>query len=350
MARHASESRPSEVTAPGKIVRFSRHFAIAKVRACLFDGRVSFPAARMTDHPSAPSPASPAPASKARTFLNRSISTVILVALITLAFWLSQPWILFALFAILSLGALSEYFRLFSDPGFRRFQIQTFGVAIAYLALLFGPHWGFEKQWHGELDGLAIAALMILMVLFRVRHPLEGFRSLDEISATLLGFVYCVILFAFIPKIFLLPVETAQGLPAASFYLIHLVAVTKMTDTGAYLVGSLIGKQKLVPHVSPGKTWQGFWGSLVFAVGGSYAAWWLLGDRVPLLDVVSAGILGLVLALVAVLGDLAESIMKRSLAVKDSGHVMPGIGGFLDLIDSIIFTAPVYYFFLRLAA
>lgn len=332
------------------MVRFSRHFAIAKARACLFDGRVSFPAARMTDHPSAPSPASPAPASKGRTFLNRSISTVILVALITLAFWLSQPWILFGLFAILSLGALSEYFGLFSDRGFRRFRTQTFVVAIAYLAMLFAPHWGYKVNWYGELDGLAIAALMILMVFFRVSKPLEGFRSLDEIAATLLGFVYCVLLFCFIPKIFLLPVTTADGLPAASFYLIHLVAVTKMTDTGAYLVGSAIGKQKLVPHVSPGKTWQGFWGSLVFAVGGSYAAWWLLGDRVPLLDGVSAGILGLVLALVAVLGDLAESIMKRSLAVKDSGHVMPGIGGFLDLVDSIIFTAPVYYFFLRLAA
>ena len=334
----------------GRLVRFSRHFAIAKARACLFDGRVSHPAARMTDPPAAPSPASPAPASKARTFVNRSISTVILVALVSLAFWLSQPWILFGLFAILSLGALSEYFRLFTDHGFRRFQVAAFVVAIAYLAMLFAPHWGYEVDWYGELDGLAIAALMILMVLFRVTKPLEGFRSLDEIAATLFGFAYCVLLFAFIPKIFLLPMTTAEGLPAASFYLIHLVAVTKMTDIGAYLVGSAIGKQKLVPHVSPGKTWQGFWGSLVFAVAGSYLAWWLLGDRVPLLGPVSAGFIALILALVAVLGDLAESIMKRSLAVKDSGHVMPGIGGFLDLVDSILFTAPVYYFFLRLAA
>ncbi len=64
----------------------------------------------------------------------------------------------------------------------------------------------------------------------------------------------------------------------------------------------------------------------------------------------SAGVLGLVLALAAVLGDLAESILKRSLAVKDSGHVMPGIGGFLDLVDSVIFTAPIYYLYLRLAS
>ncbi len=287
---------------------------------------------------------------KARTFLQRSLSTVVLVTLVTLAFWLSQPWILFGLFVALSLGALAEYFRLFADAGFRRFRIHAFLVAGAYLALVFSAHWGYELDWAGELDGLAIAALMVLMVLFRVRSPLEGFRSLDEIAATLLGFGYCVLLFSFIPKIYFLPVTTAAGLPASTFYLIHLVAVTKLTDTGAYLVGSAIGRDKLVPHISPGKTWQGFWGSLVFAVGGSYLTWWLLGDRVPLLGPVSTGVLGLVLGLVAVLGDLAESILKRSLAAKDSGHVMPGIGGFLDLIDSVIFTAPVYYLYLRLAA
>lgn len=304
--------------------------------------------------PNAAPPDAPAPppglSPKARTFFQRSASTLVLVTLITLAFWLSQPWILFALFAFLSLGALAEYFHLFSDLGFRRFRLHAFIVAIAYLALLFSPHWGFEPKCHGELDGLAIAALMILMVLFRVRSPLEGFRSLDEIAATLLGFCYCILLFSFIPKIYLLPVTTTGGQPASSFYLIHLVAVTKMTDTGAYLVGSAIGRQKLVPHISPGKTWQGFWGSLVFAVGGSYLVWWLLGDRIPLVGAVGAGVLGLSLALVAVLGDLAESIMKRSLAVKDSGHVMPGIGGVLDLVDSIIFTAPVYFLYLRLVS
>ena len=143
---------------------------------------------------------------------------------------------------------------------------------------------------------------------------------------------------------------TADGAPASAYYLIHLVAVTKLTDAGAYVVGSAIGRDKLVPHISPGKTWQGFWGALALAVAGSYLVWWLLGDRAPLLGPVSAGILGLVLALLAVLGDLAESIFKRSLAAKDSGHVMPGIGGFLDLIDSVIFTAPFYYLFLRLAS
>lgn len=297
-------------------------------------------------------PDSPAVSPKARALLQRSLSTIILLALITLAFWLSQPWIFFLAFAILSLGALVEYFRLFPDPGFRRFRPHTFLVTIVYLGLLFSPLWAssFKAPSLDQLDTLALAVLMLLIMLSRVRSPLEGFRSLGEIAAALFGLVYCVLLFSFVPKILLLPLTTAEGLPASTFYLIHLVAVTKLTDAGAYLVGSAIGKDKLVPHISPGKTWQGFWGALVLAIGGSYLAWWLLGDRVPLLGPVSAGVLALVLVLVAVLGDLAESILKRCLAVKDSGHVMPGIGGFLDLVDSVIFTAPVYYLYLRLAS
>lgn len=291
-----------------------------------------------------------APASKGRALRQRTLSSVVLLALVTLAFWLSQPWIYLLAFAALALGAFAEYYRLFPDAGFRRFRPVGFAVAAAYLGLLFSPLWGSEIPWAGQLDALALAALVLLIVLLRVRTPLEGFRSLGEIAATVLGFVYCILLFSFVPKIILLPLTTAAGASASTFYLIHLVAVTKLTDAGAYLVGSAIGKHKLVPHVSPGKTWQGFWGALVFAVGGSYLAWWLLGDRVPLLGPVSAGVLGLVLALAAVLGDLAESILKRSLAVKDSGHVMPGIGGFLDLVDSVIFTAPIYYLYLRLAS
>lgn len=318
------------------------NFEIAKARPCLFHGPVAIPPA-MPESP-------PAPSSKSRALRQRTFSSVILLALITLAFWLSQPWIYLLAFAGLALGALAEYFRLFPDAGFRRFRPAAFAVAGAYLALLFSPLWGYTAPWLDQLDTIALATLTILIVLSRLRTPLEGFRSLDEITATLFGFVYCVLLFSFVPKILLLPLTTASGAAASAFYLIHLVAVTKLTDAGAYLVGSAIGKNKLVPHISPGKTWQGFWGALVLAVGGSYLAWWLLGDRVPLLGPVSAGVLGLVLALAAVLGDLAESILKRSLAVKDSGHVMPGIGGFLDLVDSVIFTAPIYYLYLRLAS
>lgn len=287
-------------------------------------------------------------ASKRRTLLYRSISTTILIALISVALWLGKPFVFLILFSILSMGALIEYFNFFPTAGYRRHRWLAFVVAGLYFLLLFAPLWGYEASTILALDSLSLAILSILIVLSRLRSPLEGSRTFDEIAATLFGFLYCVLLFSFVPKIVLLSLTNAAGEPASIIYLVYLVTITKLTDIGAYLVGSAIGRDKLVPLISPGKTWQGFWGAITVAMIGSYVFWYLAQDQMPSISALDAGILGLLLPLVAVLGDLAESIIKRSLAVKDSGQVMPGIGGFLDLIDSVIFTAPVFYLYLVL--
>lgn len=304
-------------------------------------------AADTPETPSPPPAGRPAPGpSKRRALAHRTYSTVLLIGILVAAFWFSQNWLYAVLFAFISMSALVEYFRLFPISGFRRFQWQAYGVSLAYIVFIFAPIWGFEASWLGNLDGIAISLLVTLMVASRLRKPLEGFRTLDEIAATLFGFVYCVILLSFVPKILMLPLVDTSGNPSASFYIIYLIAVTKLTDMGAYLIGSMIGKDKMVPHVSPGKTWQGFGGAILFAVVGSYVLYFTMGEHIPLITPLHAGLLAVVLALLGVLGDLAESILKRSLEVKDSGHVMPGIGGFLDLIDSVIFTAPVFFIYL----
>lgn len=313
----------------------------------------------MPEEPAADSPETPASSSpdpsptpedkrnaKRRAFKSRLLSTVILVAILFVAFYFSQDWLYSVLFGLIAMGALIEYFRLFPIRGFRRFRWQTYGVSIAYIVLLFAPFWGFEAKWLNELDGLAVSLLVTLVVLERLRYPIEGFRTLDEIAATIFGFIYCIMLFGFVPKILMLPLTNTNGDPSAHFYIVYLIAVTKLTDMGAYLVGSLIGRDKMVPHVSPGKTWQGFGGAIFFAIAGSFTLYFAMGEQIPLITPIHAGALAVLLALVAVLGDLAESILKRSLEAKDSGHVMPGIGGFLDLIDSIIFTAPLFYIYL----
>jgi phosphatidate cytidylyltransferase len=110
----------------------------------------------------------------------------------------------------------------------------------------------------------------------------------------------------------------------------------------------LIGKHLLIPHISPAKTWEGFFGALVFATIGSYAVFFFLGDQLTYLDWTHATVLGVLLGFSAIIGDLAESIIKRSTGVKDSGNFLPGIGGALDLIDSLLFTAPLLFFYLRL--
>ncbi len=291
-------------------------------------------------------PPAKAKESKGRTFLNRFLSTVWLWALVVVAFWLDRSAVYLVMFLVLSVVGMLEYFRLVPDSGFRRFRWQTLLVTVLYTVVLFGELFGIGTKWAGFADGLAIALLIILISADRIRFGLDGYRTIDEIAITVFGFVYVVILFGFVPRLLHLGGLETDG--QARLYVIFLLVVTKFTDTGAYLVGSLIGKHKMIPKISPGKTWQGFGGAILFALLGSYGCCWLFGDQIPLITPLHAGILGVLLALTAVLGDLVESILKRGLAAKDSGQVMPGIGGVLDLIDSILLTAPVLFLYLLL--
>jgi phosphatidate cytidylyltransferase len=140
-----------------------------------------------------------------------------------------------------------------------------------------------------------------------------------------------------------------DGTLPGAFVLLWCLAVTKFTDMGAYLTGSLIGRHKMIPHISPAKTWEGFGGALFFAqlAGcGLYAIFPAQLAIFPSWPHIIA--LSLIVALLAVVGDLAESLWKRALDVKDSGHALPGIGGAMDLIDSICFTAPAVYLYVTL--
>lgn len=284
---------------------------------------------------------------KKQTFFRRLLSTLILWTCVAAAFYFNHPLLWFGLILLVVIGALVEFFQLFPGHGFERFRWHCYLLGGIYIAALFSGSLPFMPRLvaGADLDGFVVAALIISIVLTRLRSPLEGQKTLHEIAVSVFGLLYIVFLFGFVVKILLLPYAIGQG--EARTYLIYLLAVTKFTDMGAYSIGSLIGKNKMVPNVSPGKTWQGFGGAILGAFIASYGCLWIMGERIGLITPLVAGALALALALVAILGDLAESILKRSLQVKDSGHIFPGIGGILDLIDSILFTAPVLYFFLK---
>lgn len=285
-------------------------------------------------------------ASKKTEIASRMFSTVCLWSVTFAAFWFANKVIFCGLMLAVVVPGLIEYFGLFHDKGFLRYRWQTILVSILYILLLFAPLWGLHFPLHGQLDALMLGLLLLLLVVSRLPFPLEGRATFFEIAAALYGFIYIVVLAGFAAKMLLLPLVDRQGNNSAHFYVLFFIAVAKLTDTGAYLVGSLIGKNKMIPHISPAKTWQGFGGAILFALLASFGCWFLMGEKIPLITPVHAVVLAVLLALVAVVGDLAESIIKRSLEAKDSGHVMPGIGGILDLIDSILLTAPVFYFYL----
>jgi phosphatidate cytidylyltransferase len=132
-----------------------------------------------------------------------------------------------------------------------------------------------------------------------------------------------------------------------NFYVLYFILVTKFSDLGAYCVGSLIGKHKMIPRISPGKTWEGFGGAIVVSTLVSMVFAHFLKDRLYGMNYFHATILGILLSTAAVVGDLIESIFKREAKVKDSGRWFPGIGGILDLMDSLLFNAPIMYLYLR---
>jgi phosphatidate cytidylyltransferase len=179
----------------------------------------------------------------------------------------------------------------------------------------------------------ALCTLVAFIVeIWRFEKPGE---AIARLAATIFGLAYVGILLTFVVQL--------PGLLA----ILSLVIVVKMGDTGAYTVGRLIGRHKMAPNLSPGKTWEGAAGAALFAIIGSWAAFNLLG---MLLDPRRAAtepwrwiVFGLAVGAAGLMGDLAESLLKRDAGRKDSSPWMPGFGGVLDLLDSILFAAPVAY-------
>ncbi|MBN8247494.1 MAG: phosphatidate cytidylyltransferase, partial [Verrucomicrobia bacterium] len=176
-----------------------------------------------------------------------------------------------------------------------------------------------------------------LRQLFDRRNP-HGFVA---IATTLLGLMYVPWLLNFIQKINYL--DGVDG----RFYVLYLLVVTKFSDVGAYCVGSLIGRHKMIPRISPGKTWEGLAGAVVVSTTASVLLAQAAGGRLKEMNLGHALAIGLILSLGAVIGDLIESAFKREAGAKDSGRLFPGIGGILDLIDSPLFNAPLLYLYLR---
>jgi len=164
---------------------------------------------------------------------------------------------------------------------------------------------------------------------------------LTGIGVTMLGVIYVAFLGGFL-------VATRMGFDDRPNLSTHLLAyfflVIFGSDIGAYVTGRALGKRKLAPAISPGKTVEGLIGGLLAAAGfAALSTWWFFRDlpyqySIPL---------AIVLAAVGVLGDLCESAMKRGAGAKDAASILPGHGGFLDRLDSLLFGAPILYYFAR---
>jgi phosphatidate cytidylyltransferase len=178
------------------------------------------------------------------------------------------------------------------------------------------------------------ATIVIIFIRQITRENI--FEALSGLATTLFGLAYIAALLSY-----LFYLRTFNNDPVRGAWLVFfLILVTKVGDAGAYAVGNLIGRHVLLPRISPRKTVEGFLGGLVASTAAAVAAAPVLGRPV---GVVEAVLLGGFLGFCGQLGDLAESLLKRDCQVKDAGTLLPGLGGVLDVLDSLLFTAPLFY-------
>lgn len=211
----------------------------------------------------------------------------------------------------------------------RAFKVR--GIYLSINALILASLALSYATWNGGVAGLAVAtaiALPVLLIQLLTRGP-EGFVA----SAT--ATVFSVLYLPFLGGFLILLARTSTGLERVMTF----VVLVGCNDTFGYIVGVIFGKHPLVPTISPKKSWEGLIGSLVFTVTGGILAftyimtmhWWI------------GAVVGLMIVFTATCGDLIESAMKRDLALKDMGSLLPGHGGMLDRLDSVLISAPALW-------
>jgi phosphatidate cytidylyltransferase len=292
----------------------------------------------------------PMPPSKAAIFFRRLSSfavlwTVVLLALFSPYKGVSDYFVL-AIMMFLATTGLIEFYGMVRKLGHQCYAgcgvfagLLLLGATFVYCSPEFRFSAGPSRVNDFESCFIILFVLGLCIRQFVSRHTTTGIVA---ISTTLFGLMYVPWLLNFIQKINFFP-RPVEG----HYYLLYFVLVTKLSDCGAYLVGSLIGKHKMIPRISPGKTWEGFAGAIVFSTAASVLFAALAGPHLAGMTFGHAVILGVILSITAVVGDLIESLFKREAGLKDSGRLFPGIGGILDLLDSLLFNAPLMYLYLR---
>lgn len=189
-------------------------------------------------------------------------------------------------------------------------------------------NWAWDMFWPAT----------IVIIFLRQFTRRNTFETLNSLATTLFGLAYIPGLLSYL--FYLRAFKSQDG----GWLVLFLVLVTKMGDAGAYVLGNVMGRHVLLARVSPRKTVEGLLGGVLVsaataAVANSMVA--RLGG-----SMIAGAVLGLVLGICGQVGDLAESLLKRDCQVKDSGRLLPGLGGILDVLDSVLFTGPVFYAFL----
>ncbi|MBT4224581.1 MAG: phosphatidate cytidylyltransferase [Opitutae bacterium] len=251
---------------------------------------------------------------------------------------------------VLSAGAQWELYQIWQKAGRRVAPAAGVFAGILlipsayYLRVLDATDHLFKDDW-ASIGILGVATVLVAWLMMRIFPPKTRFPG-EAMIPTALGVLYVPFLLQYLLQLYLLE-RGAGGL----FLCVWVIITVKFTDMGALLVGKFFGKNKMAPTLSPKKTWEGAIGGSLFSVLGSILAAQIGNQYLELgfeFNLGLAALLAIPICITGQLGDLVESGFKRQAGVKDSGHSIPGIGGALDLMDSLIFTAPLAYLLIKI--
>jgi phosphatidate cytidylyltransferase len=240
---------------------------------------------------------------------------------------ISINWLCGLVVTLFIAAGLYEFFRMLEMKQIASYKYFGIGMGIIIpLSIMF--RFELTKGW--EFLFIILAFLFLILMQYKRR---QHSGAIVGISTTIFGIIYIAWFFSFMIKI--------RYLEGGLGYLAALLIITKSCDVGAFLIGDRFGRTPLIPLISPNKTVEGAIGGVLFSV------LFALVCR-PLLNFgyLHLLVLGVSVSILAQLGDLSESLIKRDCQIKDSGSVFPGMGGVLDQIDSLLFTAPAFYFYM----
>jgi phosphatidate cytidylyltransferase len=257
--------------------------------------------------------------------LKRWISGLIMAPILILFTLYAPPW-LFTLFilAMIFIG-LQEYYALALPEISFRGKIAGILLSLLPALALYSP------DPRCAYSGAALLAFFLFIRALRFQDPFAV--RVDRVGKELLGFFYV--------SFFLAHFILIRKLPSGPLWILFTLVAVYFGDTTAFYVGRTWGRKKLAPAISPGKTVEGGFGAAGGSLAGALLFKWLFLPQLPLFY---ASVLGLGVGVIGQLGDLWESVLKRGAQVKDSGTLIPGHGGLLDRVDSVLFAGPFVYY------
>jgi phosphatidate cytidylyltransferase len=281
----------------------------------------------------------------------RIIIGATLATILTVLFCLVPAKNPFGLFAMAAVGGIGtwEFYNLLSAGGISASKKwgTTAGLILliaTWFYMLESKEPAFNQNFPPDTTLWSILALVVVSVFYRILAYPKMRDGLNNALGTLLGVMYVPFLWSFFIRVFLSGNPNEPGW--AGFYLLLCM---KISDSGGYFIGTKFGKNKLAPVISPKKSWEGLGGGILFCLAANLVWLILSGGKLGSFDfgLLDALTLSVLFPVVGTAGDLVESMFKRAVDVKDSNTMVYGLGGILDMIDSILFAAPMLYVYMK---